>query len=367
MPRILLLTSASGAGHNSVAQTLSRALSAKYGESVEVKLMDPFRGPDARSRMVRLYGPTIVRAPWLWGAVYHATNSRRCFPAIAWPLVGVMASLLEEQTPDLVVSVHPLCHGAALLALRQLSMRVPVAVVITDLLDIHAAWQVPGVSLFLTPTAGAAQQLLDGGCASNSVSDPGMPLPDEFRNGSAHNGDLRRRLDLEYDRPVVLVTGGGEGAGPIERSVRTILRTIPEAQLVVVCGNNSGLMRRLSARGFSGHVLGFVDNMADWMHACDVVVAKAGALTVSEAAAARRPLLVMDALPGQEQGNLRFVMEAGIGAYAPPGRPLSRALRALQAAEFRPDSWLVNMARVDRPQASDRASTLLLERIMGSG
>ncbi|MDP2728254.1 MAG: glycosyltransferase, partial [Dehalococcoidia bacterium] len=281
---------------------------------------------------------------------------------LAAPLEGALTTLLRLQCPDFIVSVHPLCHGAALGALKRMGVNVPVAVLVTDLLDIHAAWQAAGVSLFLAPTEGAARQLVYQGCPSNSVHPVGLPVQSDFGNGNGQKATLRLRLGLDPDKPTILVTGGGEGAGPLERAARTIARTLPHAQMVIVCGRNESLHRRISASGLPARILGFVENMAQWMQACDVVVAKAGAVTVAEAVAARRPLLIISALPGQEKGNLRFVLDSGIGAYTPPGPPLAQALRALEAQDYRPAGWLANMAKVDRPLASDQAASLLIER-----
>ncbi|MDO8691709.1 MAG: glycosyltransferase, partial [Dehalococcoidia bacterium] len=145
---------------------------------------------------------------------------------------------------------------------------------------------------------------------------------------------------------------------------RTVMDALPRAQLVVVCGRNDRLRKKLAAMDLPGKVLGFVEDMARWMRACDVVVCKAGALTVAEATApARRPLVIVDALPGQEKGNLRYVLESGIGVHAPPGRPLARALRALEEPAFHPRALIENKARTDRPRASEQAAGLLLERV----
>ena len=368
MPRILILTSASGAGHNRVAQALAGALAHWADGAGEITIADPFLGADLPSRITRLYGGAIVRAPWLWGLLYRMTDNRRNAAALAAPLEAAVERQLEGRRPDLIVSVHPLCHGAALRALKRTGFDVPVAVLVTDLMDVHAAWQPPGVSLFLVPTEEAAWQVVAGGHPPERVYSFGLPIDNDFRNGNGDNGHktwLRRRLGLDPDIPAIMVTGGGAGAGPLEQAARTISRVLPQAQLVITCGTNEVLRRRLQAKGLRGRILGFVDNMAQWMQACDVVVAKAGAVTVGEAVAARRPLLIVSALPGQEKGNLRFVLESAVGTHTPSGPVLARALRTLEAEDYRPAGWLENMARVDRPKAQDHAARLLIEEAVG--
>lgn len=61
--------------------------------------------------------------------------------------------------------------------------------------------------------------------------------------------------------------------------------------------------------------LGFVSKMAEYMVAADVLVSKAGPGTISEAAALSLPVLLTSFLPGQEEGNVDFVVDGGFGSY----------------------------------------------------
>ncbi|MDO8689769.1 MAG: glycosyltransferase [Dehalococcoidia bacterium] len=285
MVRVPILTSASGAGHNRVAGELRNSLAREGGEGVHIEVVDPFQGGDYPSRITRLYGPAIVKASWLWGILYRISDNRCGATSLAAPLDAVVASVLARENPDLVVSVHPLCHGAALRSLRRMGRKVPVAAVITDLMDVHMAWQDPGVSLFLAPTPGVARQLVSQGIAPAKVYCVGLPVNGDFRNETGPVGEALAGLGLGPGRCTVMVTGGGEGAGPLERASRTVMDVLPRAQLVVVCGRNDRLRKKLVAMDLPGKVLGFVEDMARWMRACDVVVCKAGALTVAEATA----------------------------------------------------------------------------------
>ena len=59
--------------------------------------------------------------------------------------------------------------------------------------------------------------------------------------------------------------------------------------------------------------LGFVTQMAEYMVAADVLVTKAGPGTISEAAALSLPVMLTSFLPGQEEGNIDFVVDNGFG------------------------------------------------------
>ena len=67
--------------------------------------------------------------------------------------------------------------------------------------------------------------------------------------------------------------------------------------------------------------LGFVTRMAEYMVASDVLVSKAGPGTISEAAALSLPVLLTSFLPGQEEGNVDFVIDGGFGAFVSDSDP----------------------------------------------
>jgi glycosyltransferase involved in cell wall biosynthesis len=71
--------------------------------------------------------------------------------------------------------------------------------------------------------------------------------------------------------------------------------------------------------------LGFVNNIAEYMVAADVLVSKAGPGTIAEAAALSLPIMLTSYLPGQEEGNVDYVVEAGFGAFCHDSDPLGIA------------------------------------------
>src|SRR5439155_25706309 len=127
--------------------------------------------------------------------------------------------------------------------------------------------------------------------------------------------DVRRALGLDPERFTLLLVGGGEGAGRMAAQVRAVNRMSVDLQLIVVCGRNARLRARLleSPSQHPAAILGFVDTMPELVHAADVVVTKGGPTTIAEALVAGRPVVVTSVLPGQEEGNDRFVERHGVG------------------------------------------------------
>ena len=72
-------------------------------------------------------------------------------------------------------------------------------------------------------------------------------------------------------------------------------------------------------RSFPTLVNNYVTNIPDWMLSADLLITKAGGLILSEGLAAGLPIILINSLPGQEERNVRFILEnhAGILAGTP--------------------------------------------------
>ena len=100
------------------------------------------------------------------------------------------------------------------------------------------------------------------------------------------------------------------------------------------------------------HIYGFVNDMPRLMSAADVLVSKAGPATICEACIAGLPMILYDAIPGQETGNVEYVVDNDAGVFAPSPREVADAAQAWLAegaAGLRQRSE--NARRIGRPNA----------------
>ena len=134
-------------------------------------------------------------------------------------------------------------------------------------------------------------------------------------------------------------------------------RSWPSAAVTSGCG--AGCARLAARSGGRLRVLGFVDNMSDWLRCADVVIAKAGPATIAEAACCGAPLLLTSHLPGQEKGNAHFVAVAGAGLRAPRRWQLLRDLGELRRNPAALTAMRTASAGLGRPGAAAGVATLL--------
>jgi processive 1,2-diacylglycerol beta-glucosyltransferase len=91
-------------------------------------------------------------------------------------------------------------------------------------------------------------------------------------------------------------------------------------QALVVCGYDRRMVDQIRARtAASPHpftVFEYVDNVEELMAVTDLLITKAGAVTVTEALVQHLPMLIYRPIPGQEEGNTEYLLEHG-AALAP--------------------------------------------------
>jgi 1,2-diacylglycerol 3-beta-galactosyltransferase len=336
-PRVLILFSDTGGGHRAAARALTDALRL-LEPRCEVTVADPLigQGPAITRRLAALYPAVIRRSRVAWGAVYHTSNTQATFAAIRavfGPGVRrVVRQLLKEHDPDVVLSVHPLLNHVAYQAIRTSGRPRALMTVITDLVDFHRGWTFSQADLVVAPTEGARRVALRRRVPADRVKLLGLPVDLRFRPPAPGEKEaLRRRFGLDEQRFTVLVMGGAAGVGHLVGQVRALTAEPCAWQLVAVCGRNERLRRRLLEIESTCRmlVLGFVEYMPDLMRACDVVVTKAGPGAIAEALATGLPLVITGFLPGQETPNVDFVVESGIGAFAPKEEDLRDEIRVL--------------------------------------
>jgi 1,2-diacylglycerol 3-beta-galactosyltransferase len=334
---VLVLMCDSGGGHRSVADAIVGALERLFPDRYRFHLADIMADgfPFPLSAAGRLYGPVVDRLPRCWGLLWHMTDGRLRSPLLlkaVSPLASRrLAALVHATTPDIIVSTHPWANHIPAWLRQRLHWRMSLITVVTDPFSIHRWWLCPEVDLCLVPTEQAYHEALNAGFDPDKVQIVGMPVALEFVTAPRDKAELRQELGLRQDRLTVLLTGGGDGMGNVYPFARAAAQAELDVQLVIVAGRNGALKRKLESTSWEvpTRILGFVDNMADLMHAADLLITKAGPSTISEALSCGLPMLISGALRGQEEGNAEWVAGTGAAALTPTPEQLVVALRDL--------------------------------------
>lgn len=328
MKRVLILMSKTGGGHLASAEALKAVFAQQYGEAVQVTIVDLLMDylPYPWREFPKSYGWIANRTPWLWGTLYEAGNrSWLATPVIHLTahlsLTSIMGLIVKLQ-PDLIVSVHPLVQEITFFALKRLRADIPYAIVVTDLASAHPLWFHPEADRCFVASESAYQAGLSAGLSKQQLRMYGLPVRPIFAEATRPRAALRGELGMDPDLPAALLVGGGEGIGRVGLIAKALGRLLgadgrPRGQMVVVCGRNRRLQATLEKEQWTVPVIvrGFVSNMSDWMAASDCIVTKAGPGTIAESLIRGLPILLSGYIPGQEEGNVPYVVDNRVGVF----------------------------------------------------
>jgi 1,2-diacylglycerol 3-beta-galactosyltransferase len=360
--RLLILMSDTGGGHRASAEAIAEATAHLYGDEITVRIVDAWRRyvPWPLKNIPDAYPWLVSDGLWLWNALWRTDDKTWPTRLVSWALTPVVRRsairLFRAERPDLVVTVHPIINHIPLRVLRNvLRSNVPYVTVVTDMVTAHPSWFCPQVDYCMVPTEAARQRALRYGMCPDQVEVVGQPIGLKFAAGVGEKAWLRAKLSIDPNRPAILIVGGGDGIGSVYDVARSISTGVPGAQLIIVAGRNIALRQKLEATTWEipTRVFGFVTDMPELMGASDLLVTKAGPSTLSEAFAAGLPVIISGYIPGQEEGNVHYVLEHGAGAYAPaPGQIASLIWDWLQPESGTLKEMAASASALARPEAA---------------
>ncbi|MGH7530361.1 MAG: undecaprenyldiphospho-muramoylpentapeptide beta-N-acetylglucosaminyltransferase [Gemmatimonadales bacterium] len=301
----LLIAGGGTGGHLMPALALARAA---VDAGQQVVLAGAARGLEAQ---------ILPRYPYAFHLLPIEPLYRRAWwRNLRWPLIALRAwravgRVLAEERPAIVIGTGG--YAAGPIVWRAQRAGIPTA------LQEQNAF--PGITTRLLARRArqvhlgfpeAADRLRPG--AGTEVLVPGNPIarPPEAIDPAA----ARARFGVDPARRTVLVFGGSQGARAINQLVAAALGAGRLDRVNVLWGTGTAEHARFRALAVPGRVSisGFFDPMAPAYAAADLVVARAGAMTVAELCAWGKPSILVPlptAAADHQRHNARALAAAG--------------------------------------------------------
>lgn len=333
--RVLFLFSDTGGGHRAAAEAIRDGLYVKYGrENIDAELLDVLKmSTFPMNKMPDFYPWIIKQSKGSWGFGYKISNTKTRATMLARTMYMVnnkrLKKMVREKNVDVVVCVHSLLTLPALRAWQSLESRPPFITVVTDLVTTHSFWYDKQAEITLVPTQAAFDKGIETGMPPEKMKIVGLPVNPAFIDSLKGKNLSREALGWDKEKVTVLMVAGGDGMGPLYETAKAIDQLHLDIQLAVVAGRNKALKAQLDAEKWSGkaHIYPFITNMPQLMDAADIIVTKAGPATICEAAIAGLPMILMDAIPGQEDGNVTHVVDNNAGAWCPEPEQVAKVMK----------------------------------------
>ncbi|XP_010533117.1 PREDICTED: monogalactosyldiacylglycerol synthase 3, chloroplastic [Tarenaya hassleriana] len=328
---VLILMSDTGGGHRASAEAIRDAFNIQFGDDYRIIIKDVWKEYTGwpLNDMERQY-KFMIKHVGLWKVAFHGTSPKWIHSSYLSALAAYYAKEIEtglmEYKPDIIISVHPLMQHIPLWVMKWqgLKKKVIFVTVITDLNTCHRSWFHHRVNRCYCPSKEVAKRALLDGLEESQIRVFGLPIRPSFARAVLSKDELRKELEMDPDLPAVLLMGGGEGMGPVQKTAEALGESLydaengkPIGQLIIICGRNKVLALTLASLEWKipFKVRGFETQMEKWMGACDCIITKAGPGTIAEALIRGLPIILNDYIPGQEKGNVPYVVDNGAGVF----------------------------------------------------
>ena len=316
---ILFLTINNGAAHTVAAEAIASAW-AKTSREIPTRIVEvsEFMSPLARFTHVSAYLWLVKNAPKIWGKI-DAYQKRQPQTSPEWFYrreCRRLFELVERIQPLAIVATEVGCGEIGALLKRDLGLKIPLAAVNLDY-EADRAWIQPETDLYCLATDLIEKDFVNYGVNGEKIKIWGVPLNSKFKRlndleGQTKCAEVCERFKLDANKPIILVSGGGEGLGEIEKIVRGLSEL--KTNIVVLCGRNKKLKTRCEKIKSDSQirVLGWTENVAELMQIADVSVSKLG-LTFYEAMACGLPIVALEPPPGAERVQYEMLEKFGVG------------------------------------------------------
>ncbi len=362
--KTLILSASFGGGHHQANEAVGEALK-KRRPDTQVRHTDYLTHVRRYERDVLLavymgwlrYSPGTYR--WYYRFTDRESEPKAIRDTYQWMGRNGLRRELREYQPNLVISSYPTPAAVAGHLRRKEAFSYLNVLVVTDY-RIHQHWVRPEADLSLVATPQARDQLIARGIPAHKVVVTGIPIHPKYQALiGADKALLRQQHGLRADIPLILISGGAQGTyRSLEKVLAVLAHLGQRVQVLVLAG--AGEVSVKTVGGAIIHRLGFTTAFPELLAAADLVVGKAGGLTVAESTTLGVPMVIFDPIPGQEEYNADYLQQSGAALWVRDISGLRAAvLRALYTDEHARLS--AGSRAVSSPNAADLAAQAILE------
>jgi UDP-glucose 4-epimerase len=350
-PRVLVLSADIGEGHDLPARIIKADLEEEYPEArVEIENGLEAMGKLAAAVLRNGSKFTFRWAPWMFDAQYWLITK---FAPTRWLFqqIGNLTSargllrLVEKHEPDVVISTYPGVTVVLGMLREKRRLEIPVQSAITDLAGLRY-WAHPGVDLHYVTHPESIEEV-ERLVGPGTVEWARPPISKEFLMPRTRR-DAREALAVPAHARMVLVSGGGWGVGDLEGAIKIAL-TDGDTLVVCITGRNDALRERLEQRFADNEqvrIVGFTEQMSDWMAAADAMIHATAGLTVLEAHIRGCPVVSYGFSAGHLRANNAAFERFGLAEVARSPHELESVLRHVTRERQSPDSSFASLPSI---------------------
>lgn len=367
--KAIIITTPLGNGHNSVAQAISGYLSEQQVENVILDIYEYVQPKlkDFVSKGFNFSMKSMTLVKDLASDLYDLNEKRDMTSEYSLShitnqlLASRLNKFISEYNPDLIICTQVYAAQVVDILKEKGKVSAKAIGIITDF-TVQTYWEdVENFEYIVVGSELLSYQLKKRNIQQERVLPFGIPIAEKFSVKKCKE-EACSLLEIDATKKNVLIMGGGMGFGNIDKYIEEIDQSDLDLQMIVVCGNNKSLYKKLQGIGTQKKmlVLGYVDNVDILMDASDCILSKPGGITTSETLAKGLPMIMIDQLPGVEDRNVEFLLNNGAALYVSRTFSIDEALHLLLEDSHRQENIQCAIRRLARPNSTKTLCDFLI-------
>jgi processive 1,2-diacylglycerol beta-glucosyltransferase len=319
LKKVQIFYASIGSGHLSAARSIAQAISQMDNE-ILIELRDIFR-PSMINTAIQEFSSFLQTSifPGIYTYVWKRGTFRWLYEIFAQtgPIRREILKNINAFKPDVIICTHT--YPCTVIShWKKKHLKMPLIAVATDQY-VHPYWSRVNVDHFIVPNEAMREELLQRGYENKNLHNFGIPV------SIPHKDDSSSKI-IEGKYLATILAGTYQIAPyrvihPLVRQMFVYLQGSKPSNIIwqFVFGAANELKTE-AKNDFSSRndvqIYDFPENMQAMIAGSDFIFTKPGGLTVAEALASKKPIILLNRGAGQERENTNFVIGSGAGLLA---------------------------------------------------
>jgi len=317
--RVLLMYITKVSGHRQATVAIQKSLK-ELNPNIEAPTVNGFgyAYPILEKVVNQAYMSVIKRTPKVWDYMYDnpkiVKKSQSIKNFLHKTSYDKVARLFMRYKPDVVVCTQAFPCGMVAHYKEKHNLKTTIIGVLTDFSP-HSFWIHEGVDYYVVPSVEAKDRFIMKGIHPDAIKVYGIPMRSKF-SIQLDKKPIAESLGLDWDVPIIVIMGGGQGLGPIKCIVKSLIKLNMHFQMVVLAGVNKKIITSLNRYTKRSEkkilIFEFATNVDELMEIATLIITKPGGITTAECLAKGLPMVIVNPIPGQEMRNTDFLIKKGV-------------------------------------------------------
>ena len=311
-------------------------------KSLDVNYIDICDIDPELKRYAKIYEFLSKRFPILWDFSYKylPVSLTKKIVSLGGSTKSGIIDYIDKEDPDTIIFTNVVIVPMFINILKKRFPKTVLAVLVTDY-HAHPYYVFKDINRYFVGHEEVKEELVRLGVKQQRVIVSGIPINPRFYIKQSIPA-LKKKYETNNGFPVVLLIASFRlSVSKIVLLVRQILSFNPRVNLIFIANGNKRLSRiieRLFSKEKRLKIVLWTNKMEEYIKISDVVITKAGGLTVSECLAIKKPMIILNPIPGQEEHNASFVEKNGLGKWVKNSDEVVKVLPDLLGKDYTSNS-----------------------------